>query len=153
MTLSSYLCFLLLLYWVVFMLTRIPANILWLVASHLIQGCGCYKGSSVPSIVFYYTLWTACASVLRQLLLDLGLQSSFNILKSNYLRSPKHNGLIEWAHNPKLVTNNYCKNKNIKNKVEGIKVPIKDKQWCFCPLFFICFQFHPSPCCAPSHFT
>lgn len=77
------------------MLSKIPANILWLVASHLEQGCGCYKGSSVLSIVFQYTLWTACASVLRQLLLDLGLQSSFNILKSNYLRSPRHIGLIE----------------------------------------------------------
>lgn len=48
----------------------------------------------VPSIAFQYTLWSACASVLRQLLLDLGLQYSFNILKSNYLCSPELYGWL-----------------------------------------------------------
>lgn len=95
--------------------------------------------SSVPSIAFQYTFWSARSSVLRQLFLDLGLQY-FKILKSNYLCSPKQNGLIECVHNLKQVTHNYSNNTNIKNNVEGTKVQIKDKQCCFPSLLIYLFS-------------
>lgn len=96
-----------------------------LVASHFKQGwrlCTCCNVSA-PVDHQYNSLsvnFVFCSCLIPEaLFLDLGLKYSFNILKSNYLCSPKHNGLIAWTHNLELVTNNYSNNNMIKNKVEG----------------------------------